>query len=257
MGGRPITALAIAAFPVKDFDQADMAAVFRGGLDKLTEAGVSLLGGHTVQDAEIKFGYAITGLVHPRRILANRGARPGDVLLLTKPLGSGIVSTAIKGGRAPADVVDMAARSMATLNAAAADALGRAPAGTVHACTDITGFGLIGHATEMAVASEAVLRLDLARLPILPGVLELALRNRSGGGATNLEYFASGVREPAGLDDVMRAVVYDPQTSGGLLAAVDPAAAPCVLAALRASGVAAAAVGDVAAPAPGVRVVLG
>jgi selenide,water dikinase len=256
MGGRPMTALAIAAFPVKDFAPDDMAAVFRGGLDKLTEAGVVLLGGHTVQDAEIKFGYAVTGLVDPARILANRGATPGDVLLLTKPLGSGIVSTAIKGGRAPAEAIQAAAASMATLNAGAAEIFGQAPPGVVHACTDITGFGLIGHATEVAVASGVALRLDLARLPLLPGVADLAVRNRSGGGATNLEYFSAGVQEPPLMDDVMRAIVYDPQTSGGLLAAVDPGAAPSLLEALRAAGVAGAAVGEVIGAPGGVRVVL-
>ena len=256
MGGRPITALAIAAFPVKDFDPEDIAAVFKGGLDKLTEAGVALLGGHTVQDAEVKFGYAVTGLVDPKRVLANRGARPGDALVLTKPLGSGIVSTAIKGGRAPAEVVEAAVRSMALLNAAAADVLGHAAPGAVHACTDITGFGLVGHATEMAVASGAVLRIELARLPILPGVLDLAVRNRSGGGATNLAHFSSTVREPAGLDDVMRAIVYDPQTSGGLLAAVDRGAAAELLDALAASGVAATLVGDVVPAEAGVHLVL-
>jgi selenide,water dikinase len=256
MGGRPITALAIAAFPVKDFDPEDIAAVFKGGLDKLTEAGVALLGGHTVQDAEVKFGYAVTGLVDPKRVLANRGARPGDVLVLTKPLGSGIVSTAIKGGRAPAEVVEAAVRSMALLNAAAADVLGHAAPGAVHACTDITGFGLVGHATEMAVASGAVLRIELARLPILPGVLDLAVRNRSGGGATNLAHFSAAVREPAGLDDVMRAIVYDPQTSGGLLAAVDRGAAAGLLDALAASGVAATLVGEVVPAEAGVHLLL-
>ena len=256
MGGRPVTALAIAAFPAKDFAADDMAAVFKGGFDKLIEAGVALLGGHTVQDAEIKFGYAVTGLVHPGRILANRGAVPGDVLLLTKPLGSGIVSTAIKAARAPVEAVDAAVKSMVTLNATAAGILGQAALGTVHACTDITGFGLIGHTTEMAVASGVTLRLDLARLPLLPGVLDLAVRNRSGGGATNLEYFSGGVQEPPGLDDVMRAIVYDPQTSGGLLVAVDPGAAPGVLDALRAAGVAAVAVGEVVQATGGVRIVL-
>jgi selenide,water dikinase len=254
MGGRPVTALAIAAFPAKDFDPDDMAAVFKGGLDKLTEAGVALLGGHTLQDVEIKFGYAVTGLVHPGRILANRGAVPGDTLLLTKPLGSGIVSTAIKGGRAPAEAVDAAVQSMVALNAAAASVLGQAPPGTVHACTDITGFGLIGHSTELAVASAVTLRLELARLPLLPGVRELAVRNRSGGGATNLEYFAGGVQEPPGFDDVMRAIVYDPQTSGGLLAAVDPGAAPGVLDGLRAAGVAAVAIGEVVEASEPVRI---
>src|SRR4029078_10422689 len=146
MGGRPLTALAIAAFP-KDAEREILRSIFAGGLDKLREAEVVLLGGHTVQDPEIKFGYAVTGEVDPARVLANGGAQPGDVLLLTKAIGTGIISTALKFGRAPQAAIDAATQSMATLNRTAASVLETLPRGVVHACTDITGFGLIGHAS--------------------------------------------------------------------------------------------------------------
>ena len=143
MGGRPLTALAIAGFP-KDADRALLSQIFAGGLDILTKAGVALLGGHTVQDQEIKFGYAVTGEIDPRRILANAGARPGDRLLLTKAIGTGIIATALKFGRAPEHAVAAAIQSMTTLNKAAGELIAALPAGVVHACTDITGFGLHG-----------------------------------------------------------------------------------------------------------------
>ncbi|PYR02997.1 MAG: selenide, water dikinase SelD, partial [Acidobacteria bacterium] len=148
MGGTPLTALAIAGFPKDEVDRETIQAIFRGGFATLREAGVSLLGGHTVQDREIKFGYAVTGAIDPARILTNAGAQPGDILFLTKPIGTGIVGTAIKFDRAPAALVDEAVASMRTLNRAACEALKALPAGAVHACTDITGFGLAGHASE-------------------------------------------------------------------------------------------------------------
>src|SRR4051812_916513 len=153
MGGRPVTALAIAGFPDEGLDAEVIKQIFRGGFDTLREAGVALLGGHTVRDREIKFGYAVSGSIDPARMLANSGARAGDVLFLTKPLGTGFVGTAIKFDRIDAALADEAVRSMRTLNRAAAEALHALPRGAVHACTDITGFGLIGHATEMARAS--------------------------------------------------------------------------------------------------------
>src|SRR5687768_17022032 len=150
MGGRPLTALAIAAFPKEGLDRETIRRIFEGGYDKLREAGVALLGGHTIQDPEIKFGYAITGAIDPARVLTNSGARPGDVLFLTKPLGTGVVATALKFERVDPGVADAAVQSMRTLNRAAADVLGRMRSGVIHACTDITGFGLAGHGSEMA-----------------------------------------------------------------------------------------------------------
>jgi len=247
MGGRPLTALAIAGFPQGDLDEGAIRAIFLGGFEKLREAGVALLGGHTVQDREIKFGYAVTGVVRPDGVWANAGARPGDHLILTKPIGTGVVATAVKFDRAPSHTADEARKSMLALNKAAAEALLSLPPRSVHACTDITGFGLIGHACEMALASEATLQLELARIPLIPGVLDLALANRSGGMKTNEAHFADGVRAAAEVPDAMRALLFDPQTSGGLLASVAAAQADAALAALRERGVAAVRVGSVEA----------
>jgi selenide,water dikinase len=243
MGGRPLTALAVAALPADGPGLEVVRAIFRGGYDKLREAGVVLLGGHTVQDREIKFGYAVTGAVDPERILTNAGARVGDLLLLTKPLGTGIVGTAIKFGRAPGRLVEEAIRSMATLNRAAAEAMAQLPAGSVHACTDISGFGLIGHACELAEASRVTVRLASAQVPLFEGVLDLARANRTGGGQTNREYFGGRVAVPAGLDPDLELVLYDPQTSGGLLVAVAPECVEEVERALAARAVRAVRVG--------------
>jgi len=244
MGGRPITALAIAAFPVRDFDPAVMRAVFAGGLSALEEAGVALLGGHTVQDTEVKFGYAVTGLVAREAVWSNAGAQPGDVLLLTKPLGTGIIATAGKFNRASDDVIAAAIASMRLLNRAAAEAL--ASGGGVHGCTDVTGFGLVGHGCEMAAASGVTLAIDAARVPVLPGAVALALANRPGGTANNRAHFGPRVRV-VGVRDERLAILFDPQTSGGLLAAVAPEAVPATLDAMARVGVQATVIGHVRA----------
>jgi selenide,water dikinase len=247
MGGRPLTALAIAAFPKEGLDHGVIRAIFQGGFDKLREANVSLLGGHTVQDLEIKFGYAVTGAIDPDRILTNTGAKPGDVLFLTKPLGTGIVGTAIKFERAASALVDDAVRAMRTLNRAAAEALQSLPKGSVHACTDITGFGFVGHASQMARASGVTLEIDSRTLPLFDGVLAVAASNRSGGMATNLEHYGAAVRMDPRVDDALATVLYDPQTSGGLLVAVKHEAAPAARKALSAASVQAAEIGTVGA----------
>jgi selenide,water dikinase len=246
MGGRPITALAIAAFP-KDGDRAVLSAIFQGGLRVLQEAGVALLGGHTVQDQEIKFGYAVTGEIDPARIWSNAGARAGDVLVLTKPIGTGVIATAIKFARAPERAAAAAIASMSRLNRAAATALGRLPADAVHACTDITGFGVIGHATEMARASRVTLAIDVDAVPLLEGALDLVEGNVPGGGRTNVEYFGSAVSAGPDLDPRRVQLLYDPQTSGGLLAAVAASEAGAALRSLAESGVTAQAIGSVEA----------
>lgn len=242
MGGRPLTALAIAAFPQDGLQTDDIAQIFRGGFDKLREAGVALLGGHTVQDREIKFGYSVTGAVDPRRILTNAGARVGDRLILTKPLGTGIVGTAIKFGRAPESVVEHAVASMRTLNKAAAEAI--AGFDGVHACTDITGFGLAGHGSEMAAASHVTLVLDAASLPLIPGVVDMVGRNKSGGMGTNRDHFAVGVAFADSVKDELRDLLFDPQTSGGLFLAVAADQADQALTALIGAGVQACFVGS-------------
>ena len=222
MGGRPLTALAIAAFP-KDADRSVLATIFKGGLDKLREAGVALLGGHTVQDAEIKFGYAVTGEVLTAKVWSNAGARPGDVLLLTKALGTGIISTALKFERAPAAAIEAAI----ALDDDAEPRGGRGAAGDCRRmpctrCTDVTGFGLVGHASEMAVASGCTLEIEARGDSAAAGRRELVQGNVPGGGRTNAQHFGAGARISADLDPELVQLLYDPQTSGGLLVAVHP-----------------------------------
>jgi selenide,water dikinase len=246
MGGRPLTALAIAGFP-KDADRSLLKEIFAGGLSVLREAGAALLGGHTVQDSEIKFGYAITGEVDPGRILANAGATPGDVLFLTKPLGTGVIATALKFNRAPARVVEAAILSMTTLNRAAAEALEMLPVDAVHACTDITGFGLIGHASEMAAASACTLDIDASAVPLLDGAAALVQGNIPGGGRTNRQHFESGVAVSGSPDPAVMDLLFDPQTSGGLLIAVSPVHADGAAALLGQAGVPAVRIGQAVA----------
>jgi selenide, water dikinase len=244
MGGRPLTALAIACVPQADVDEATIREIFLGGLHKLREAGVALLGGHTVQDREIKFGYAITGVVSPDAVWTNAGARPGDVLFLTKPLGTGVIATAVKGARSSREATEAAIAVMVQLNRDAAEALMTLPARSVHACTDVTGFGLVGHGSEMARASGVTLSIDVDAVPLIPGALDLA-SNRSGGLRTNEGHFAGNVDAAAGVNPAVLSILFDPQTSGGLLAAVDRAAAGQAAAAFEAAGVLAARVGEV------------
>jgi selenide,water dikinase len=253
MGGRPLTALAIAAFPA-NLEHEVVHAIFQGGLDKLREAGVALLGGHTVQDREIKFGYAVTGAVGDGEVWTNAGARPGDALILTKRLGTGIVTTAIKHERAPDAAAVAAIASMRGLNGPAVAAL-RAAGVPVHAATDVTGFGLLGHASEMATASGVTVRLRAGEVPVFDGALDLALDNTPVGGWNNEEHFGTGVRGGGEVGKPLLRVLYDPQTSGGLLVAVDSAKAELAVTALRAAGVECTRIGDVV-PAAGCAIEL-
>jgi selenide,water dikinase len=255
MGGRPLTALAIAGFP-KDGDRLVLRRIFSGGLDKLGEAGVALLGGHTVQDSEIKFGYAVTGEVDPARVWSNAGARAGDLLFLTKAIGTGVIATALKFGRAPAAAVDAAIASMLTLNKTAAETLRSLGGDVVHGCTDITGFGLVGHASEMAAASGCTLRIEAAAVPLLPGAVDLVEGNVPGGGKTNRTYFESGTRTTAALDPRIAQLMHDPQTSGGLLLSIRPEDGDRAEAKLRSFGVPVARVGRVL-PFDGTKVEIG
>lgn len=245
MGGEPRTALAIAALPKAGPPTEVIRAIFQGGLDKLTEAGAALLGGHTVADEEIKFGYAITGEIDPGNIWTNAGARSGDALVLTKPLGTGIIATAIKFERAATDQVAAAVASMTTLNRAAAAAARALPRGAISACTDITGFGLAGHSSEVAEASGTTLVIDAGALPLLPGAAELAAANLSGGAKTNREHFGTRVQLAEAVDASLQLIVFDPQTSGGLLLAVSQAALSGLMERLHVSGVGAWEVGRV------------
>ena len=247
MGGRPLTALAIAGFPKAGLPREVLAAISRGGYDKLEEAGVALLGGHTVQDDEVKFGYAVTGSIEERDILTNGGARAGDVLLLTKYLGTGIVATAIKNRRCPEAVEAAAIRSMTLLNRTAAQILREVGGDAIRCCTDITGFGLIGHASEMATASGVTIRLEASRLPLLDGVAPLVRRNRTGGAGANEESFGGGAWLSPAIDPAVHALLYDPQTSGGLLVPVAAERADATREALASAGVPAARIGRVEA----------
>jgi selenide, water dikinase len=254
MGGRPLTALAVAAFP-KDLAGAIVRAIFAGGLAVLQRAGVALLGGHTVQDQEIKFGYAITGEIDPARMWTNAGAQPGDVLYLTKPIGTGIIATAIKAERAPAAAVEQAVASMRTLNRSAAEALQTLPDRVVHACTDVTGFGLLGHGCEMARASKVTLAIDASLVPVFQGLRALVSGNVPGGGRTNAQHFAPELRVAPDLDADLVTILHDPQTSGGLLIAVASANAEAVESVLGGWGVPAHRIGRVE-EAQGVRVLV-
>jgi selenide,water dikinase len=248
MGGRPLTALSIAAFPEKDFPPEWAAAIVRGGAAKLAEAGCALLGGHSVRDPEIKFGYAITGLIDPQRILTNAGGRGGEVLVLTKPLGTGIVATALKAGKAPAEAVEAATASMARLNRDAADVALRHH---VRAATDITGFGLAGHASAVARESRLTLEIRAADLPLLPRAAELAPRFQPAGLKANRRQFEPSVEYRVDPGEALKALVYDPQTSGGLFLLVSPEHAAALLAELPG----ARAIGH-ARPAAGPRMVI-
>ncbi len=217
MGARPLCALSIVAYPARG-DVELLSEILRGGAEKMREAGCVILGGHSVADEEIKFGYAVTGTVHPERVLTNRGAQPGDALVLTKPLGTGLISTALKRGIAEPAHVEASVSSMLELNRAASEALIRL---RVHALTDVTGFGLIGHAREVAVASGVTLSIEASSVPLLPGALQYARAGAIAGGLKNNREFASCAVELAGdIAPELLDALYDPQTSGGLLAAL-------------------------------------
>ena len=214
MGGRPLTALSIVAYPGKG-DLDDLEAILKGGAEKMREADCVILGGHSVSDDEIKFGYAVTGLVHPDRVRTNAGARAGDALVATKLIGTGVISTALKRGIARDEDVGASITSMLTLNRCAAEAMSEVGA---HGCTDVSGFGLIGHAREMALASGVTLEIDTARLQFLAGALDYAKQGAAPGGLNNnREFFSCVVENAAELAEGIETLLYDPQTSGGLL----------------------------------------
>jgi len=234
MGGRPITALSIVGFPIRSLPDEALREILRGGIDKMTEAGVPVVGGHSINDVQVKAGFAVTGLVDPTRIVANAGAQPGDRLLLTKPLGTGILAFAAQIGRAPAGSLEAAAHSMATLNRRAAELM---LDHGVHAATDVTGFGLMGHLAAMAAASQVDVVVEWDELPLLPGVLAcLAAGILPGGAERNRESSADALEAGPGVTPAMLDVCFDPQTSGGLLVALAEADAERLLAALHAEG---------------------
>jgi len=214
MGGRPLSALSIVAYPAQG-DLDDLRAILKGGAEKMHEAGCSILGGHSIADDEIKFGYAVTGRIHPERIKTNAGARPGDALVLTKRIGTGVIATALKRGIAAEAHVAASIAQMLSLNARACEAMLDLD---THAATDVTGFGLIGHAREMALASKVTLEIAVDALGYLPGAVEYARQGALPGGLKNNREFASrDVEALRPLPPEIEALLYDPQTSGGLL----------------------------------------
>lgn len=251
MGAKPMTAMNIVCFPIKTMDKAVLRDVLRGGLDKMREAGVLLIGGHSVEDNEIKYGLSVTGTIHPRHVLMNRGARPGDKLILTKPLGTGIISTALKANAASDAVLAKSIACMTELNKKAAELM--IAAGDIHSCTDITGFGFLGHASETIEGSDVGLRIAAQSIPILEGVKELLESGYAPGGLTrNRNYRLAQVEKALSCPDWIFDVCFDPQTAGGLFFSISEAKAPVLLEALHKAGIKEAAiVGDAVAGHPG------
>lgn len=243
MGGRPVSALSIVGFPNSPDRIEMLEQILQGGLAKMEEANCTVIGGHSIGDEEIKFGYAVTGVVNPQRLWANSGARAGDRLVLTKRLGTGVIGTALKQGAASGESVAAAVESMSTLNRAASEVAAQFP---IHGATDITGFGLLGHAREMAIGSKVSLALDLRRVEFLPGAVEYSRRNFIPGGLKrNIEFIAGCVEFAEGIAEDVRNLFFDPQTSGGLLFSVESGAAAELVAALGARGIPAREIGEV------------
>jgi selenide, water dikinase len=252
MGGRPLTSLALVCFPEKG-DLEILERILAGGLSKMMEAGCTVIGGHSIRDEETKFGYSVTGLIHPGRVLANKGSLAGDRLLLTKALGTGVISTAIKKGTAKQEWIDAAVKSMTTLNKVGAEVIvgSHQPStvshhGAVHALTDITGFGLIGHAREMAIASNVSLRIRAASIPVLAGALECIRAGYIPGGLkANREFAECVVSYEDSIAEGLRTLLFDPQTAGGLLISVAADHADALQNSLESAGVPTAEIGEV------------
>jgi len=246
MGGTPLTVLNVVGWPKGVFPLWVLSEILLGGQDKVTEAGAVVAGGHTIIDRELKYGLSVTGVVHPSRIVTNAAARPGDALILTKPLGMGVISTAIKMGQAAPELEAKVGRIMATLNKTAAEVMGRY---RTHACTDVTGFGLLGHLHEMMKASGVSAQLYFSEIPILPEALPFAMGETVPGGTkSNRAYLAPHVRLHPVIAEAQATLVFDAQTSGGLLISVHPDDADAMLTELRDRGVEAASlIGEVQA----------
>jgi selenide,water dikinase len=242
MGGKPLTALALVCFPEKA-ELEILERILAGGLSKMIEAGCTVIGGHSIRDEEPKFGYSVTGMVHPKKVLANAGAKPGDVLLFTKAIGTGVISTALKKGKADAAWIDAAVQSMTTLNKRAAEVITGSDF-RVPAMTDVTGFGMIGHAREMVLASDVSISISAGSVPLLAGALECVQAGHIPGGLKNNRDFAECLVEyESDVPDDLRALLFDPQTAGGLLIATPDGSS--LTSALRDAGVAAIQIGEV------------
>jgi selenide,water dikinase len=254
MGGIPKTAMNLVAFPVKRMDMSILRQIIQGGVDKMKEAGVVLMGGHSVEDNELKYGLSVTGFVHPDRVLTKKDLQVGDRLILTKPLGTGIINTAIKGGLASPEITEVVTRLMATLNRDAAMIMGDY---TVHACTDITGFGLLGHIAEMIVDLKMGIRLSSKRIPIIPETLDYAGMGLVPAGAhKNREFRECMVDFSSSVDPVFQDVLFDPQTSGGLLIGARKESAEELCAELQQNGMREAAIVGEVVSEPNGRIVV-
>lgn len=240
MGGEPITALNIVCFPIKTMDVSILQDILRGGIDKMQEAGVSLIGGHSIDDSELKYGLSVTGTVHPEKLVTNSGAEAGDRIILTKPLGTGIISTALKSGKVDDQTVARFTECMATLNSTPARLM---LAEGVHACTDVTGFGLLGHISQLAQNSEVCLRINPALIPLLPRVEELARQGLCPGGVgRNRDFYSACVTIDGNVPADIQDILYDPQTSGGLIIVLAADRAAQLIARLHQEGVGEAAI---------------
>lgn len=251
MGGKPITAMNIVCFPVKTMDMAVLREVLRGGLDKMREAGVLLVGGHSVEDNEIKYGLSVTGTIDPLKVWFNRGAKPGDSLILTKPLGTGIVSTAIKGGEANPQLAEKAITCMTQLNNKSSALM--IANGNIHACTDITGFGFLGHACEMIEGENISLHINSAAVPVFAGVQKLVESGYVPGGLyRNKNYRISQIEKADTCPNWILDVLFDPQTAGGLFFSIPTNEAQNLIQKLHQGGIPdAAIVGQVVSDNPG------
>ncbi len=219
MGGKPLLAMNIVGFPINSMDKSILKEILAGGLSKIQEAGALLVGGHSIEDDETKYGLSVTGIVHPDEVLLNSGAQPGDVLILTKPLGTGILSTAIKGGLTDTSLENNISRCMATLNKIPGEAI----QGLAHGATDITGFGLLGHLHEMAQASGVGIKINLDSLPLLDRTREFAnMGIIPEGGHKNLKFYDTFLISSLSAKNSLRLILADPQTSGGLLITATP-----------------------------------
>jgi len=235
MGGVPKTAMNLVAFPLKDMELSILRRILEGGLDKLAEAGVSLVGGHSVEDKELKYGLSVTGLIHPDKILSKKGFAVGDRIILTKPLGTGIINTAVKGGLASDAIIDRVTKMMAKLNRDAAEVMKEFQ---VHACTDVTGFGLLGHLCEMVVDSGLGMLVYNNSVPVYPEAREYALMGLVPAGTYNNKVFREAfVAYDTGIDEISRDILFDAQTSGGLLIIVHPDDADRLVEALLTRGI--------------------
>ncbi len=254
MGGRPLSAMNLVCFPIGSMDISILESILKGGLDKMREAGVVLMGGHSIDDAEMKYGLSVTGTVHPDRLVTSAGARAGDRLIFTKPLGTGIINTAMKAGMVDEGLVERVTVSMAGLNKEASELMQEIG---VHACTDITGFGLLGHSVQLAESSQVALELHLDSIPYFPEVIEFAQQGLCPAGLfRNRDYYSCKVELVAEVPQYMQDILYDAQTSGGLLICLEADKAEILLERLHKAGITGAAIiGDVASQPKG-RVIL-